>query len=85
MACIKQLPRFLLKGEDLSPNAKMYKMVEVCEKISATQTYHRGGPAAGGYGDLSGEFFVFFWKKRYFNAVELHFARVQSHLKDLDF
>ena len=30
-------------------------------------------------------FFVNFWKKSYFNAIESQFARVQSHLKALDF
>ena len=27
----------------------------------------------------------FFWKNSYFNAIGSHFARVQSHLKQLDF
>ena len=29
--------------------------------------------------------FVSFWKKIYFNATGSHFARVHSHLKELDF
>ena len=32
-----------------------------------------------------GRFFVIFWKKNCFNAIESHFASVQSHLKALDF
>ena len=50
-----------------------------------------GAPAAGSFGGLRanppavGRFFVTFWKKRYFNAIESHFASVQSHLKALAF
>ena len=49
-----------------------------------------GPPAAGGYGGLgakppaAGQVFVISWKKSYFNATGLHFARVQSHLKELE-
>ena len=32
-----------------------------------------------------GQFFVIFWKKSCFNAIESHFASVQSQLKALDF
>ena len=49
-------------------------------------------PAARGFGGLGGEapgrwaiFCKFFGKNRYFNATESQFARVQSHLKALDF
>ena len=47
-------------------------------------------PAAGDYGDLgakpstAGQVFVVFWKKSYFNATGSHFARVQSHLEELE-
>ena len=50
-----------------------------------------GPPAAGGFGGLGAKppavkrFFVSFWKKSYFNAIESHFAHVLSHLKALDF
>ena len=51
-----------------------------------------GPPAAGGFGGLEakppafGQFFCnFLERKRYFNAIESHFASVQSHLKALDF
>ena len=50
-----------------------------------------GPRAAGSFGGLgaklpaAGRFFVIFWKKNYFNAIESHFARVQSRLKALDF
>ena len=50
-----------------------------------------GLPAAGGFGSLAAKppavkrFLVIFWKKSYFNAIGSHFARVQSHLKALDF
>ena len=50
-----------------------------------------GPPAAGGFGGLGakplavGRFFVIFWKKSHFNAIEGHFESVQSHLKALDF
>ena len=30
-------------------------------------------------------FFEIFWKKSYFNTIRSHFARIQSHLKVLDF
>ena len=49
-------------------------------------------PAARGFGGLGakppavGRFFVsFFEKNSYFNAIESHLARVQSHLKELNF
>ena len=51
-----------------------------------------GPPAAGGFGGSGGlapsryaSFCNFLEKKSYFNAIVLHFARVQSHLKALDF
>ena len=46
-----------------------------------------GSSAAGGFGGLGakptavGRFSVIFGKKSYFNAIESHFASVQSHLK----
>ena len=49
-------------------------------------------PAVRGFGGLGakptavGRFFAsFFGKNSYFNAIESHFARVQSHLKALNF
>ena len=48
-------------------------------------------PAAGGYGDLGqspqplGDFCKFLEKKSYFNPIGSHFARVHSHLKELEF
>ena len=48
-------------------------------------------PAAAGYGGLwaeppaAGRFLLVFGKKCYFNPIGSHFARVQSHLKELDF
>ena len=45
--------------------------------------YHRRGLEAEP--QAAGRFFVIFWKKGYFNVIGSHFARVQSHLKDLDF
>ena len=45
-----------------------------------------GPPAAGGFGGVGakppafGRCFVIFWKKRYFNAIELHFASVQQSM-----
>ena len=48
-------------------------------------------PAAGGYGGLgakppaAGQFLLSFWKKSYLNPIGSHFARVQSHFKELDF
>ena len=48
-------------------------------------------PAARGFGGLGakpqplGDFLKFFGKNSYFNAIESHFARVQSHLKALNF
>ena len=32
----------------------------------------------------AGRFIVILWKKSYFNAIESHFAHVQSFLKELD-
>ena len=48
-------------------------------------------PAAGGYGGLGAKtpavwrFLYVFGKKSYFNPTGSHFARVRSHLKELDF
>ena len=48
-------------------------------------------PAAKGFEGLGakppavGRFFLFFGKNSYFNAIESHFARVQSYLKALNF
>ena len=48
-------------------------------------------PAAGGHEGLgakppaAGRFLDVFGKKSYFNAIESHFARVHSHLNELDF
>ena len=59
--------------------------------------YHRWGSGgrvpsrrrlwgSGGKAPSRWAIFVSFWKKkRYFNPIESHFARVQSHLKELDF
>ena len=33
----------------------------------------------------AGRFFVIFWKKSYYNALESHFAHVQSHLQEQNF
>ena len=33
----------------------------------------------------AGRFFLISWKKSYFSAIELHFARNKSHLKKLYF
>ena len=50
-----------------------------------------GAPIAGGNGGLEAkpvaaeQFFVVFWKKSCFNTIKSHFARIQSHLKVLDF
>ena len=50
-----------------------------------------GVSVRGGYGCLgekppaAGRFFVSFGRKSYFNAIGSHFARVHSHLKELDF
>ena len=32
-----------------------------------------------------GDVLEFFWKKSYFNAIGSHFARVQNHLKEVDY
>ena len=44
-----------------------------------------GNVGPGARSPAAGRFFVTFWKKNYFNAIGSHFARVQSHLKKLDF
>ena len=66
-------------------------------QTSVTKIYHRRSlgvepPAAGGYRCLgakppaAGRFLVVLKKKRtYFNAIGSQFARVQSHLTQLDF
>ena len=61
----------------------MSNLENVCEKASVTQMYHRRG--LGAKPPANGQFFVIFEKKNYFNAFGSHFARGQSHLKELDF
>ena len=64
----------------------------VYSNISVTDGGLRAEPtAAGGYKGLgakppaAGRFLYVFGKKRYFNPIGSHFARVYSHLKELDF
>ena len=61
----------------------MSELEDVLSKLVYLKRVTEGSGAeptlAGGFG------FVIFWKKSYFNAIESHFARVQSHLKELDF
>ena len=54
------------------------------ENTSVTQTYRRRKSGSGAPSRWA-IFCNFFAKKSYFNAIESHFARVQSHLKKLDF
>ena len=46
--------------------------------------YHRRRPWGRAPTRRRCEVFVIFRKKSYFNAIGSHFARVQSHLKELD-
>ena len=73
----------------------MSKAVGASSKLVLLKCFQDGGLGAepllaGGYLGLgaksptAGRFFVIFWKKSYFNAIESHLARVQSHLKELD-
>ena len=73
----------------------MSKLEDVLSKLvqlkRITERFGVELPAAEGYEGLwakpqaTERFFVIFWKKNYFNAIGSHFARVQSHLKELDF
>ena len=70
----------------------MSKLGDVLSKQVKLNRFKDGGlgaesPASGGYGGLgakppaAGKF----WEKQsYFNAIGSHFARVQSHFKELD-
>ena len=57
--------------------------------VSQTEVWGRNSqlPEAMGYGRAPSRYaiFVIFLKKSYFNAIGPHFARVQSHLKEIDF
>ena len=63
----------------------------VYSNVSQTESLGAEPPAAGGYGGLrakppaAGRFLEVFEKKSYFNPIGSHFARVHSHLKELDF
>ena len=64
----------------------------VYSNVSKTGVWGRNPAAACGYGGLFVSFvsfcwaiFVSFWKKKYFNLIGSHFARVQRLFKELDF
>ena len=75
----------------------MSNLGDVLSKLVQLKRITDGGlkakpPAAGGYWGprakppAASRFFCsFFGKKSYFNAIGSHFARVQSHLKELKF
>ena len=75
---------------------KKCKCLTVCELASVLKRITDGGlgaepPAAGSYGGLGAkppaarQFCKCLEKKSYLNPIGLHFARVQSHFKELDF
>ena len=55
------------------------------EEVFVGQRYRKMEDRQGAKPPADGRFFVIFGKKNYFNAIESHFASVQSHLKALDF
>ena len=74
----------------------MSQLGDVCrvKKCIETQKYHRRGlgaepPAAEGYGGKAASrwatFRNFLEKKSCFTTIGSHFARIQSHLKVLDY
>ena len=62
---------------------KMSNLRDVLSKVIQLKQITDGG--LGAEPPAAERFFVIFWKKSYFNAIESHFPRVQSHLKVLDF
>ena len=68
----------------------MFRKLALLKRITDGSLGARPSAAEGfrGLGESPqavGRFFVIFWKKSYFNAIESKFASVQSHLKTLDF
>ena len=61
----------------------MSKMGAVLSNLTLLKTYHRRG--LGAKPPAAGHYFVIFWGKSCFNATGSHFARAQSHLKELNF
>ena len=61
----------------------IYKSGDVCKQTSLLKRIKDGGLVLKP--QLLGYFFGFFWKKSYFNAIGLHFACVQNHLKELEY
>ena len=79
------LTKSFQKGERLNQKLKMKicKLGDVCKQTSLLKRITDGG--LGPKTQLLGNFFAFFWKKSYFNAIRSHFACVQNHVKELDF
>ena len=60
---------------------KMSELGDVSSKLVQLKRITSGGLGA----KLLSDFLRFFGKISYFNAIGSHFARAQSHLKELDF
>ena len=72
----------------------MSNLGDVSSKTKVIQTYHRQGSGGGAPsrrrlkrsgGRKPPEAGQYFGKTRYFNAIGSHSARVQNHLKELNF
>ena len=61
----------------------MSELGKVLSKLAQVKRITNG--ALGAKPPAAWRFVVIFGKKTYFNAVGSHFARVQNHLKELDF
>ena len=82
---IWHLTKSFQKGERLNQKLKIKicKLGDVCKQTSLLKRITDGG--LGVKPQLLGIFFAFFWKKSNSNAIGSHFARLQNHLKELDF
>ena len=74
-----------LKGEGLNQKLQMKvsKLGELCKLTSLLKRITDGD--LGTKPPVAGRFFGILLKKSYFNAIGSHFARVQNHLKELDY
>ena len=70
------------KGKGLIPKIKTSKWEDVLSEAVYLKRITNGD--LGGVPLAAARFLVIVWKKSYFNAMESHFVRVQSHLKEID-
>ena len=79
------LTESFLKGKVLNQKLQI-KISKLGDCVSKTSLFKRITDGdLGTKPPVVGRFFGFFFKKNYFNAIGSHFARVQNHLKEVDY